>query len=222
METGKFKYYLKSGLLYRRLNGPESGQSQLIVPTTFRQKVFQIGQASSLSTHQVHSATINRIKFYYYWPGLKSDIKRLVSSCPECQKMSPKCHGPPVPMGKTPLIEAPFKRVSVDIHGPLPRTKKRNAYILGVVCQASKWPEAIAILSINTKHVAEALFNIFTRIGFPEEILKDSGSQFTGKLMSEVYQAFNAKQLRTNVYHPQAIGLIERFNHTLISMLNRL
>ncbi|KAK0042572.1 Retrovirus-related Pol polyprotein from transposon 17.6 [Biomphalaria pfeifferi] len=41
--------------------------------------------------------------------------------------MSPRCHVPPVPLGKT-----PFKRVSVDIVGPLPRTKKRNAYILCV------------------------------------------------------------------------------------------
>jgi len=129
---------------------------------------------------------------------------------------------PPVPLGKTPLIDTPFRRVSVDILGPLTRTKKRNAYILCVVCQSSRWPEAAALPSIDTKHVAEALFTIFTRIGFPEVILTDNGSQFTGKLMSEVYKVFNAKHIKSSVYHPQANGLVERFNATLVSMLRRL
>ncbi|KAK0067890.1 Retrovirus-related Pol polyprotein from transposon 297 [Biomphalaria pfeifferi] len=92
--------------------------------------------------------------------------------------MSPKHRVPPVPLGKTPLIETPFKNASVDILGSLPR--------------------------------------------FPEEILTDNGSQFTGKLMKEVYALFNAKHLRSSVYHSQANGLVERFNYTLVAMLKRL
>ncbi|KAK7011616.1 hypothetical protein BgiMline_003291 [Biomphalaria glabrata] len=218
---GKVQFFFKTGLLYRRGKEPDAC-NQLVVPKPYREQVMQTGHASSLSAHQGQSSTLNRIRFHYFWPGMTENIKRYVASCPQCQKLSPKNRIPPVPLGKTPLIETPFKRVSVDILGPLPRTKKRNAYILCVICQASRWPEAAPLSSIDSKHVAEALFNMFTRIGFPEEILTDNGSQFTGRLMKEVYALFNAKHLRSSVYHPQANGLVERFNHTLVTMLKRL
>ncbi|XP_055873654.1 uncharacterized protein LOC129924048 [Biomphalaria glabrata] len=138
---GKVQFFFKTGLLYRRGKEPDAC-NQLVVPKPYREQVMQTGHASSLSAHQGQSSTLNRIRFHYFWPGMTENIKRYVASCPQCQKLSPKNRIPPVPLGKTPLIETPFKRVSVDILGPLPRTKKRNAYILCVICQASRWPEA--------------------------------------------------------------------------------
>ena len=221
-QKGKHELFLKNGLLYRRPKEGDIRKSQFIVPVEHRKEVLRIGHDATMSGHQGQGATMHRICHYYNWPGITQDIKRYVASCPECQSRSPKSQVPPVPLGKTPLIDTPFKRVSIDLLGPLPRTRKRNAYILCVVCQASRWAEAAALPSIDTRHVAEALFNIFTRIGFPEAILTDNGSQFTGKLMSEVYQTFNATHLKSSVYHPQANGLVERFNATLMSMLRKL
>ncbi|KAK7004546.1 hypothetical protein BgiMline_006075 [Biomphalaria glabrata] len=126
---GKAQFFFKTGLLYRRGKEPDAC-NQLVVPKPYREQVMQTGHASSLSAHQGQSSTLNRIRFHYFWPGMTENIKRYVASCPQCQKLSPKNRIPPVPLGKTPLIETPFKRVSVDILGPLPRTKKRNAYIL--------------------------------------------------------------------------------------------
>nr|KAI8764985.1 hypothetical protein BgiMline_002655 [Biomphalaria glabrata] len=126
---GKVQFFFKTGLLYRRGKEPDAC-NQLVVPKPYREQVMQTGHASSLSAHQGQSSTLNRIRFHYFWPGMTENIKRYVASCPQCQKLSPKNRIPPVPLGKTPLIETPFKRVSVDILGPLPRTKKRNAYIL--------------------------------------------------------------------------------------------
>ncbi|KAK6994766.1 Retrovirus-related Pol polyprotein from transposon 17.6 [Biomphalaria glabrata] len=131
-QTGKSIFFCKAGLLYRRPGNKDGGRSQVVVPMQFRTQVLQTGHSSSLSAHQGQGATISRISYYYFWPGMANDIRRYVASCPQCQRMSPRCHVPPVPLGKTPLIETPFKRVSVDIVGPLPRTKKRNAYILCV------------------------------------------------------------------------------------------
>ncbi|KAK0042565.1 hypothetical protein Bpfe_028016 [Biomphalaria pfeifferi] len=135
-QTGKSIFFCKAGLLYRRHGNKDCGRSQVVVPKQFRTQVLQTGHSSSLSAHQGQGATISRISYYYFWPGMANDIRWYVAFCPQCQRMSPRCHVLPVPLGKT-----PFKRVSVDIVGPLPRTKKRNAYILCVVCEASRWPE---------------------------------------------------------------------------------
>ena len=64
--------------------------------------------------------------------------------------------------------------------------------------------------------------SIFSRVGIPEEILSDQGTQFTSKLMKEVGRLLSMKQLATTPYHPQCNGLVERFNGTLKTMLKRM
>ena len=49
----------------------------------------------------------------------------------------------------------------------------------------------------------------------------DKGTNFTSQLLSELYQLLRVKTLRTNPYHPQTDGLVERFNATLKEMLRK-
>ena len=70
--------------------------------------------------------------------------------------------------------------------------------------------------------MAEALVEIFTRVGVPKEMLTDQGAQFTSNLMEEISRLLSLKQLRTSPYNPKCNGLVERFNGTLKSMLRRM
>ena len=80
-------------------------------------------------------------------------------------------------MDQMPTIDIPFKRIAVDLIGPIfPVSESGNRYILTVVDYATRYPEAVALPSIETTRVAEALFDIYSRVGFPEEVLSDLGS----------------------------------------------
>ena len=70
--------------------------------------------------------------------------------------------------------------------------------------------------------VAEALVDIFSRLGIPEEILSDLGTQFVSDCMKEVARLLSIKQLTTTPYHPMCSGLTEKFNGTLKTTLKRL
>ena len=59
------------------------------------------------------------------------------------------------------------------------------------------------------------------RVGVPEEILTDQGTNFTSQLLSEVYRLLHIKPTRTTPYHPQTDGLAERFNGMLKAMLKK-
>ena len=86
-----------------------------------------------------------------------------------------------------PIIDTPFQREEVDLVGPHePRTENRNKYILTLVDYATRYPEAVALSSIEIEAVAEALVSIFSRVGVPKVILTDMGSQFTSALMKVV------------------------------------
>ncbi len=97
-----------------------------------------------------------------------------------------------------PLIDTPFKRVAVDLVGPIfPATDRKNRYILTLVDYATRYPEAIPLPSIEAERVAEALVDMFSRLGIPEEILTDRGSQFTSEVMHEVSRLLSLRQLTT-------------------------
>ena len=151
------------------------------------------------------------------------DVTRFCHSCDICQRTISKERVPKVPLGKIPVIGKPFKRVAVDLIGELiPASSRGHRYILTVVDNATRYPEAVALKSIFFVVVAEALVSIFSHVGIAEKILLDQGTQFTGDLMKEVGQLLSLKQLTTTPYHPQSNGLVEPFNGTLKTMFRRM
>ena len=72
-----------------------------------------------------------------------------------------------------------------------------------VMDYATKWPEAVALKSVDSETIARTLVDVFSRIGIPKEILTDQGSNFVSKLMKEFYRWTGVTPIKTSVYHPQ-------------------
>ena len=49
---------------------------------------------------------------------------------------------------------------------------------------ATRYPEAIPLRTTNAKTVAEVLIQYFSRVGIPDEIVSDQGSNFMSKLLA--------------------------------------
>jgi transposase InsO family protein len=69
--------------------------------------------------------------------------------------------------------------------------------------------------------IARELFNLFSRVGIPNEILTNQGTEFMSRLMKELCALLQIKQIRTSVFHPQMDGFVEHFNKTLKQMLRK-
>ena len=70
--------------------------------------------------------------------------------------------------------------------------------------------------------MAEALLDMYSRLGIPEEVLSDFGTQFVSKCMEEVSRLLSTKRLTTMPYYPICNRLVKRFNGTFKKMLTRL
>lgn len=196
---------------------------QLVVPREHREKVLRIAHDGIMSGHLGAQKTKDRIMEEFFWPGLTADVKRFVASCDICQRTTPKGRVPRVPLGKAPIIDTPFKRVAIDIVGPIqPPSRRGNRYILTLMDYATRYPDAVALPGVETERVAEALVEIFSRVGVPKEVLSDRGTNFTSELMGEVARLLSLRQLHTSPYHPMANGMVEKFNGTLKLMLKRM
>ena len=78
------------------------------------------------------------------------------------------------------LVSEQWSICSVDIVGPVPICKDSgNRFMLTVMDLCTHYPEAIALQQHTARDVALALANVFSRVGFPNEILNDLGTYFT-------------------------------------------
>ena len=216
----------KGGGLYRAYKHPHvnsgKAQKQVMVSTALRRQIMDVAHGSIMGGHMGIKKTVDKIQSAFYWPGIQGDVTRFCKSCDVCQKTVEKGSVPKVPLQKMPLIEKPFQRVTIDLVGPIsPPSEDGHRYIPTLVDYATRYPEAVPLKNIDTETVAEALVDIFSRLGVPEEILSDVGTQFVSECMKEVARLLSIKHL-TTPYHPMCNGMTEKFNGTMKSMLKRL
>lgn len=84
----------------------------------------------------------------------------------------------------------------------------------------SKWAITVALPSFDTDHVAQAiLYEIVLKIGVPERLITDNGSNFVSDAMKNVCIRLGIKRSMTSVESPQTDGLVERLNRTLKTSL---
>ena len=227
-QWGTEVYYIdqKNGLMYRQFTSPpEKGSvvhKQLVLPHSLRESVLEVAHDSILGGHLATKKTYDRVTSNFFWPGAYDDVSRYCQSCDICQRTIPKGRCGKTPLVAMPIIGEPFARVAIDLVGPLPMSGRKHRWILTLVDCATRYPEAIPMKGIDTIECAEELVNIFSRIGIPQEILSDRGSQFVSDLMREISRLLSVRQLQTTPYHAQCNGLVERWNGTLRRMIQKM
>ena len=216
------RFFYLDGMLYRRKksDADDATTDQLVLPVQCRQQVMAVAHAIPLGGHLGKRKTTQRVTQRFYWPTISRDVAEFCHSCKSCQLDSSRrvSRAPLIPL---PIISEPFRRIAMDIVGPLPKSRSGKRFILVVCDYATRYPEAVALRSIDAEHIAEELVQIFSRVGIPEEILTDQGTNFMSQLLAEVYKLMRVKAIRTSPYHPQTDGLVERFNQTLKAMLRK-
>jgi len=190
--------------------------------------VCPVGLRSTViwSTHELlHGGvarTCGRIRLNWWWPGMRSEVRRTVRTCGVCQAAK---HGRMTPVGHRQRLQAgrPWQVVSVDLVGPFNRTSRGNSVILVLADHFTRWRDALPLSDGTAESVARALDDrVFSYFGLPERIHTDQGSQFEGNLMKELCKIWGVNKSRTTPYHPQGNGMVERGNKDLGDSLRSL
>ena len=190
------------------------------MPETLREKVMRIAHDNIFGGHLGSRKTQDKIAMHFYWPGCFSEIRRYCQSCAICQKNNVN-KPPKVPLVNIPVIGKPFSKVSFDLIGPLPKSQKGNRFALVSVDLATKYPDAIALKNITAENVAEAMLEIYARVGLPDEILHDQGTQFMSAVMKRFNTLLQIRSVKTSPYNAKCNGSCENFNKTLKQMLKK-
>ena len=109
----------------------------------------------------------------------------------------------------------------IDFMGPFP-SSRGNKYILVAVDYVSKWVEAVASPTNDSRVVAK-LFKkiIFPRFGVPRVLISDNGTHFIEKKLEALLKKYGVHHKFGLGYHPQTSGQVEISNREIKSILEK-
>ena len=181
----KIAFEKRGGIWYQiRQRNDEVGDTrkQTLVPKSLREQVMEEAH-DSLGVKD----TKGKMQTNFFWPGLHNDVTSFCQSCDVCQKIVPRESVPLALLGDMPLIDQSFKRVAIDLVGPIASASdKVHRHVVALVDYATRYPEAVPLKNIDSEMVTEALLDMYSRVGISEKVLSDHGTQFISNCMKEV------------------------------------
>lgn len=219
-KAGKGDYTIDQGVLYHCDKVESQPVSQLCVPMCKRNRVMQLAHDSVLGGHLGERKTRERIRLSFYWPNMRKDIQQYVNTCGECQMRSRPNKLDRVPITPITRVDVPFQVMNIDCIGPIdPPSAQGHRYCLNIVDNCTRWPTVYVLKSLTARAVCDSLLDLFTNVGIPSKIISDNGSNFNSQLTRELLRRLGCSPVFATPGHPQASGLVERFNKSCKEML---
>ncbi|XP_047949019.1 uncharacterized protein LOC125194846 [Salvia hispanica] len=154
----------------------------------------------------------------FYWPTLNKDSFEFCQVCERIGGISRRDEMPQNPI----IVCEIFDVWGMDFMGPFP-SSYGNTYILVAVDYVSKWIEAKATPTCESKEVAKFLpTNIFNRYGVPRAIISDQGTHFCNRTIEALMRKYGVHHRLSTPYHPQSNGQAEVSNREIKNILEKM
>lgn len=210
-------FQLKEGFLFKKIKLGDKVKELYYVPKAMRKSI-------AIRYHDLHShfgldKTFNRIKEFYYFPKMRQYLKTHIKNCLECilaKKKTGRKEGElhPIPPGRR-----PFEIIHCDHLGPFPTSTKKNKYVLGIIDNLTKFAWLAPVSNVDAKSTVNKIEKFVNRFGAPRRIISDRGTCFTSELYQKFCLEYGILHTLNSSRHPQANGLIERLNRTVLPII---
>ena len=188
----------------------------LVVPMELRKKAITIAHEKE-SGHLGQLKSMLKAEDFFYWPNLRSDVKKFVKECMTCQQT--KSANPLQRQWRElPPVQQPLERVSIDITEMSP-ARGGHRYVLTVVDHFSRFVKLFKLRSRQTEEVVRSLRTYVGDYGVPRTLLADNACEFRSNLMADFCHAHGIHPAYSTPYHPQGNAITERVHRTLKSVL---
>lgn len=198
-------------------------QGRLCVPEggELRQQILEEGHKSDFSIHPGTTKMYQDLKKMFWWPGMKKDIMKKVTSCLTCQKVKAEHQKPSGSLQPLSIPEWKWEGISMDFVSGLPRTITGHDAIWVIVDRLTKSAHFIAVnMTFPLEKLARIYVKEIVRLhGVPANIVSDRDPRFVSKFWGSLHEALGTRLSLSSAYHPQSDGQSERTIQTLEDML---
>lgn len=171
-------FQLKDGLLhYIQQGGEQPGLLRVAVQNDQRHLLLQLAHDDEVYGGHLGNRKTARKLCQFWWPGMSSDLKEYIKTCPTCQRhKEPKGSSPgrlhPIPISRL------FERLHMDIVGPINSNATSGAkYIITAIDAYTRYAFARPEKQVRAEECLSFLEEIIATHGTPEIIVTDQGTQ---------------------------------------------
>lgn len=192
------KFKLENNLLWRNIRG----QWRICIPMSLKKNL-------TLFTHEEYCHVGPRKVFYilrehFTWANMSKNIYMILRTCHSCQvnkHLNCSYRGIYKPI----VPEAPNQLLSVDIYGPLPRSKHGNKYLFVCMDVFTKFTQAYPIKRPNTNNCIRMIERHYIPLaGKPDSILSDHGKAFTSAKWKLETERLQIHHIMSTIRHPES------------------
>lgn len=196
MDRGSWnEYMLQERLLFKN--------SKLCIPKcSMKENLIQEKHNGGMAGHSGTNKTFGQLSHLYFWPRMRSEIKKFVRKCRVCQHVNTGLYTP------LPIPTRPWDSVSMDFILGLPKTQNGNDSIFVVVGRFTKMAYYTPCFKTSdATHIANLFFNEVVRLhGLRRSIVSDMDVRFTGHFWRTLWKKLGTKLNFSSAYHPQSDG----------------
>ena len=194
---------------------------RIVIPHDQREDILSEHHEGRCAGHLRGQRFLQQVRVRYYWPKMTASVKHYEDSCAACQLAKGKVNKQNVPLSViSEITTRPFQCVAVDAVVNLPLTLAGNRHIVVLIDLFTRYLVAVAVPDLSVETYARLILTkVVADHGCPSRLISDQGGQFTGQLAALIYELMRTRKNNTTAYHPQANGLCERVNGTLVAGL---
>ena len=99
-------------------------------------------------------------------------------------------------------------------------SKRGERYILSIIDCFTKYLILVPLKDHTASTVSKALFErVIGYFGCRRKILSDRGTEFTGRIWTDLMDLLGVQQVLTSPYYPQGNGIVERSHQAIHNLL---
>ena len=156
----------------------------------------------------------------FWWENMFKDVCLHIQSCSTCRKGKNKANNFNSDSQDHIVATERWHTLACDWLYVGHRGRRGGRYVLSVVDLCTRYSIAIPTSDKSGKSLVQALRLLFAFNGYPQRLVSDNESMFRSKEFIEWLSVKGIEKTFTAVYNPRANGLDERFNQTLMNMIN--
>jgi hypothetical protein len=107
----------------------------------------------------------------------------------------------------------------LDLIGPLQKAPRGFAHLMVAIDKIFKWIKVWPLNNIRSEQAVTFFTDIIHHFGFPNPIITDNGTQFTGKKFLNFCSGHHIHVDWSAVAHPRCNGQVERANDMILQGL---
>jgi hypothetical protein len=180
--------------------------SRIIVPPSLRDQLIR--QHHSDLQHVSHPKVLTSLARYYFWPAMKTDVRRICEDCELCENEKGKrrlAHG----LFSSDSTDKPRSRYAMDFQGQgLATTGETEALAL-----IDSFTKTVLLIPLPDRQastlVPHLLDELHFRCGCPDVLHSDDAPEFLSELLATITTITGTQRTSTCGHNPQSNGEIE-------------